>query len=86
MKKLINDPKNFVDEMLQGILAAHPDQLKSIDDDLRCIIRSDNIRPGKVGLLTGGGSGHLPLFLGYVGKGMMDGCAVGNVFASPSAK
>jgi dihydroxyacetone kinase-like protein len=71
--------------MLQGILEAHPEQLKNIDDDLRCIVRSDKMKPGKVGLSTGGGSGHLPLFLGYVGKGMLDGCAVGNVFASPSA-
>ncbi len=86
MKKIINDPKNFVDEMIQGILAAHPGQLKCVNDDLRCLVRSDDKKSGKVGLSTGGGSGHLPLFLGYVGKGMLDGCAVGNVFASPSAK
>ena len=85
LRKIINDPKNFVDEMIMGILEAHADQLKSINDDLRCMVRSDEKRPGKVGLSTGGGSGHLPLFLGYVGKGMLDGCAVGNVFASPSA-
>jgi dihydroxyacetone kinase-like protein len=86
MKKIINDPKNFVDEMLEGILAAHPEQLKCVHNNLRCIVRSDSRKSGKVGLSTGGGSGHLPLFLGYVGKGMLDGCAVGNVFASPSAK
>jgi dihydroxyacetone kinase-like protein len=86
MRKIINDPKNFVDEMIEGILAAHPEQLKCVNDDLRCLVRSDERKSGKVGLSTGGGSGHLPLFLGYVGKGMLDGCAVGNVFASPSAK
>jgi dihydroxyacetone kinase-like protein len=86
MKKIINNPKNFVNEMIEGILAAHPEQLKCVNNDLRCLVRSDSRKPGKVGLSTGGGSGHLPLFLGYVGKGMLDGCAVGNVFASPSAK
>ena len=86
MKKIINNPKNFVNEMIEGILAAHPEQLKCVNNDLKCLVRSDSRKPGKVGLSTGGGSGHLPLFLGYVGKGMLDGCAVGNVFASHSAK
>lgn len=86
MKKIINNPKNFVNEMIEGILTAHPEQLKCVNNDLRCLVRSDEKKPGKVGISTGGGSGHLPLFLGYVGKGMLDGCAVGNVFASPSAK
>jgi len=86
VRKIINDPKNFVNEMIEGILAAHPEQLKCVNNDLKSIVRSDSRKPGKVGLSTGGGSGHLPLFLGYVGKGMLDGCAVGNVFASPSAK
>jgi dihydroxyacetone kinase-like protein len=86
MKKIINDPKNFVNEMIEGILTAHPEQLKCVNNDLKCLVRSDEKKPGKVGISTGGGSGHLPLFLGYVGKGMLDGCAVGNVFASPSAR
>ena len=85
MKKIINNPKDFVDEMVSGIFAAHPEQIKFINNDLRCLMRSDTIRKGKVSILTGGGSGHLPLFLGYVGKGMLDACAIGNVFASPSA-
>ena len=85
MKKFLNKPESFVDEMLQGILAAHPDQLKNVADDLRCIVRADAPKSGKVGISTGGGSGHLPLFLGYVGHGMLDGCAVGGVFQSPSA-
>ena len=86
MKKFINKPEAFVDEMLQGILAAHPEQLKHAAGDLRCIVRADAPVQGKVGLATGGGSGHLPLFLGYVGAGMLDGCSVGGVFQSPSAE
>ncbi len=86
MKKFINKPEAFVDEMLEGILAAHPDKLKSVANDLRCIVRADAPKSGKVGLATGGGSGHLPLFLGYVGEGMLDGCSVGGVFQSPSAE
>ena len=86
MKKFLNDPEQFVDEMIQGIVAAHPKQLKYVADDYRCIVRADAIPSGKVGLATGGGSGHLPLFLGYVGQGLLDGCAVGGVFQSPSAQ
>jgi dihydroxyacetone kinase DhaK subunit len=86
MKKFLNKPEAFVDEMLEGILAAHPEQLKNVADDLRCIVRADAPKSGKVALATGGGSGHLPLFLGYVGQGMLDGCSVGGVFQSPSAE
>jgi dihydroxyacetone kinase-like protein len=86
MKKFLNEPKAFVDEMLEGILAAHPDQLAYTAGDRRCIIRAGAPVKGKVGLATGGGSGHLPLFLGYVGQGMLDGCSVGGVFQSPSAE
>ncbi len=86
MKKFMNDPRQFVDEMLEGILAAHPDQLACVANDLRCIIKAGNKKKGKVGIATGGGSGHLPLFLGYIGDGLLDGCAVGGVFQSPSAE
>ena len=85
MRKFINQPDAFVDEMLEGILAAHPDELQAAGDNLRCIVRADSPRAGKVALATGGGSGHLPVFLGYVGEGMLDGCSVGGVFQSPSA-
>ncbi len=70
--------------MLDGLLKAYPDQL-SFEEDLHCIVRADAPVQGKVGLATGGGSGHLPVFLGYVGKNMLDGCAVGDVFSSPNA-
>lgn len=85
MKKILNNPENFVTEMLDGLLKAHPDQL-AYTQDIHCIVRADSPVEGKVALATGGGSGHLPVFLGYVGKGMLDGCAVGDVFASPSAE
>ena len=86
MQKILNDPVVFVDEMLDGILAAHPTQLRAVGGDTHALVRADAPRPGKVGIATGGGSGHLPLFLGYVGQGLLDGVAVGDVFASPSAE
>jgi phosphoenolpyruvate---glycerone phosphotransferase subunit DhaK len=84
MRKLINDPGNFVDEMLEGIYATHPGAITYAAGDKRCLVRKA-IKKGKVGLATGGGSGHLPLFLGYVGEGMLDGASVGGVFQSPSS-
>jgi len=84
MKKFLNAPEQFVDEMLAGIYAAHPDLLACAGGDLRCVVTARPVS-GKVGIATGGGSGHLPLFLGYVGAGLLDGCAVGGVFQSPSA-
>jgi len=86
MKKILNEPMDFVDEMLEGLLLAHGDQLKAAPADPRAIIRADAPVQGKVAILTGGGSGHLPVFLGYVGQGLADGCSVGNVFSSPSAE
>ncbi len=85
MKKIINQPENYVNEMLEGLYIAHPDLIRYTADDLRCLVTANPVE-GKVGIATGGGSGHLPLFLGYVGKGMLDGCCVGDVFQSPSAE
>lgn len=85
MKKIINKPENFIPEMLEGIYAAHPHDVTYVNDDLHCLVTQHKVA-GKVGISTGGGSGHLPLFLGYVGKGMLDGCAIGDVFQSPSAE
>ena len=78
MKKILNKAADFVPEMLDGLIKAHPDQL-AYEEDLHCIVRADAPVHGKVALATGGGSGHLPVFLGYVGKGMLDRCAVGDV-------
>ncbi len=85
MKKIINTPEGFITEMLEGIYAAHPDQVNYVENDLHCLVSVKKV-PGKVGIATGGGSGHLPLFLGYVGEGMLDGCSIGDVFQSPSAE
>jgi len=84
MKKIMNAPENYVDDMLRGIYAANP-MVKYAEDDLRCYCIAEK-RPGKVAIITGGGTGHLPLFLGYVGENMIDGCGVGGVFQSPSAE
>lgn len=86
MKKVINEPLKFVDEVIDGITCAYGDRLKTLDNDRRVILNNTPVAKGKVGIVTGGGSGHLPVFLGYVGQGMLDGCAVGNVFASPSSE
>lgn len=86
MKKLINDPEAFVDEMLEGLTLAHADRVRTLAEEPRAVIRVNGGFQGRVTIATGGGSGHLPLFAGYVGRGLVDGCAVGNVFASPSAE
>ena len=83
-KKIINDPYNAVDEMVEGIVLAHSDLLKFANNNKRAVIRKDAPIKDKVGILIGGGSGHEPAFLGYVGKGLADAAAIGNVFASPS--
>lgn len=85
MKKIMNDPAHFVDESLQGIVNAHPDMLKFAADDQRAVVRADSPVANKVAIVTGGGYGHLPTFLGFVGEGLCDGVAVGNVFTSPSS-
>jgi dihydroxyacetone kinase-like protein len=86
MKKIINEPGRFVDEMIEGILLAHPDLVKTPGNDPRIMVRADAPVTGKVGIVTGGGSGHLPLFKGYVGVGLCSGVAIGNVFSSPSSQ
>lgn len=85
MKKIMNDPAAYTLDMLKGIYAAHKHKVGYVGEDLhsyQALLK----KPGKVGIITGGGTGHLPLFLGYVGEGMLDGCAVGDVFQSPSAE
>ena len=85
MKKIINKAEDYVDDMLRGIYAAHGGDVKYATDDLRCYCTARK-KEGKVAIITGGGTGHLPLFLGYVGEGLLDGCGVGGVFQSPSAE
>lgn len=86
MKKILNNPENYVDEMLEGFVAAHPEFYRMHGDSGKVVTRAKQAKSGKVGIVTGGGSGHLPVFTGYVGEGLLDACAVGEVFASPSAE
>ena len=89
MKKMINAPERVVDEMIDGILKAYPYHFKkvaSVARGARSLVLANAPIKGKVGIATGGGSGHLPLFLGYLGKGLADGVAIGDVFSSPSAQ
>jgi dihydroxyacetone kinase-like protein len=81
MKKLINDPADVVQEALLGIEAAHPDL--RVDHTNKIVYRADAPRPGKVGVVSGGGSGHEPLHGGFVGLGMLDAACAGQVFTSP---
>ena len=83
MKKIINKPSDFVDESIDGLIKSHPEIYCLAKDNSRVITRASK-SSNKVGLVTGGGSGHLPVFTGYVGKGLLDACAIGSVFASPS--
>ena len=83
MKKIINDPSNFVEESIDGLIKSHPDIYSIAKDNNRVVTRAKK-SSNKVGIVTGGGSGHLPVFTGYIGKGFLDACAVGSVFASPS--
>ncbi len=85
MKKILNDPFKYVDEMLEGLCAVHPD-LYRIAGEGRVVARAGGVTQGKVGIVSGGGSGHLPIFTGYVGQGLLDACAIGDVFASPSVE
>ena len=86
MKKILNDPFKYVDEMLEGLCSAHPEIYRQTGEGGKVIVRASGISDGKVGIVSGGGSGHLPVFTGYVGKGLLDACAIGAVFASPSVE
>ena len=85
MKKIINNPSDFVEESIDGLIKSHPDVYALAKDNSRVITRVKKAS-NKVGIVTGGGSGHLPVFTGYVGKGFLDACAIGSVFASPSVE
>src|SRR6476661_4723299 len=82
MKKLINSPETQVQEALRGMELAHGDLIR-VDYENSLVIRKDAPRPGKVGVISGGGSGHEPMHGGYVGMGMLDAACPGAVFTSP---
>ncbi|WP_376789380.1 dihydroxyacetone kinase subunit DhaK [Thermoflexus sp.] len=83
MKKLINDPMNVVPEALEGMAKAHSDLIK-VHFNPNFVYRADAPRPGKVAVISGGGSGHEPMHVGFVGYGMLDAACPGAVFTSPT--
>ncbi|PTQ84225.1 dihydroxyacetone kinase family protein [Nitrosomonas ureae] len=83
MTYLFNNPTKFADELIEGYVAAHRNQLRLVEGG---VIRSHKAKPGQVVLVIGGGSGHYPAFGGFVGQGLAHGAALGNVFAAPSAQ
>jgi dihydroxyacetone kinase-like protein len=83
MKKLINAPDDVVREALEGIEAAHGDRVR-VSYDPACIVRADAPVQGKVGIVSGGGSGHEPMHGGFVGPGMLDAACPGEMFTSPT--
>ena len=83
-RKLINDPDKLIADLIEGMVSAHPDLLCVEGETGRAIVARNGPRPGKVGIVVGGGSGHEPAFAGYVGKGLADAAPLGNIFASPS--
>ncbi|RBP38975.1 dihydroxyacetone kinase subunit DhaK [Garciella nitratireducens] len=85
MKKIINKTENVVEDMLQGMVKAHPEYLKRISES-NVLVRKKSPVKGKVALLSGGGSGHEPAHGGFVGLGMLDGAVAGEVFTSPTAE
>lgn len=85
MQKFVNDPSKVVDEMLEAYVKVHSDLVKTTDNE-RVIKYKDAPIEGKVGIVTGGGSGHKPAFVGYLGRNMVDAVACGEIFSSPPAQ
>lgn len=83
MQRILNNPDDIVDEMLEGFLKTHPDLVEKTENPR--VVKAKNMAPGKVGVVTGGGSGHKPAFIGYVGENMCDAAAVGEICSSPTA-
>lgn len=83
-RKLINHPDRLIDDLIEGMITAHPKLLCVEGSTGRAIVARNGPREGKVGIVVGGGSGHEPAFAGYVGKGLADSAPLGNIFASPS--
>ena len=83
LQRIMNQPDDIVDEMLKGFLKAHSELVEKTENPR--VVKAKDIPEGKVGVVTGGGSGHKPAFVGYVGKNMCDAVAVGEIFSSPTA-
>lgn len=82
MKKFINKYENLIEEMVEGYVLANSNKVKRLPNE-RVLVYSNAPIQGKVGVITGGGSGHKPAFIGYIGKGLLDAVAVGDIFAAP---
>ncbi len=84
MKKLVNDTDFVVEEMIDGYVKAFPNLIEKLEGSGRALVAKETVSVSKkVGVIIGGGSGHEPAFMGYIGTGMADGVAIGNIFASP---
>jgi len=86
MRRFINDPDDIVDETVAGFVKAHQNLIRIDPDNPRVVVSQCVPAEGKVGIVTGGGSGHEPAFIGYAGKNMVDAVAIGELFSSPTAK
>ena len=86
MQRFINDPDNIVDETVAGFVRAHREVVHLHPDNPRVVVAAGSPVAGKVGIVTGGGSGHEPAFIGYTARNMVDAVAVGEIFSSPTAK
>ena len=86
MQRFLNNPDDLVDETIRGFVKAHKDILHLDDENHRVAVSNAAPVKGKVGIVTGGGSGHEPAFIGYVANGMVDAVAMGELFSSPTAK
>ncbi|MGB4627447.1 MAG: dihydroxyacetone kinase subunit DhaK [Erysipelotrichaceae bacterium] len=84
MQRFVNNPDMIVEDMISGFVKAHKDTIVLSEENDHVVVKKDLVK-GKVGIVSGGGSGHEPCFLGYVGKNMLDSVAVGEVFSSPPA-
>jgi dihydroxyacetone kinase-like protein len=83
VSRILNSPETYADDLLEGLRDFSP-TLRRDADVPRAIYRQHSANQSKVGIASGGGSGHLPLFVGYVGEGLLDSCAVGNIFEGPT--
>ena len=86
MQRIINDPNMVVEDMLKGFAKCHRDIIHVDEENPRVVISNSFNKQKKVGIVTGGGSGHKPAFIGYCGEHMADAVAVGEIFSSPTAK
>lgn len=86
MQRIINDPNQVVEDMLEGFVKSHKNRVHVDEHNPRVVVSNTAKKQKKVGIVTGGGSGHKPAFIGYCGKNMVDAVAVGEIFSSPTAK